>query len=83
MAEADWLAHLLGVMQGLRSAPKEDTSISAAELVFGAPLTLPGEFLASPEASTQALVEQPLWYHSLPSSSEQTAARGHHSGRDS
>ncbi len=83
VAGADWLAHLLGVMLGLRSAPKEDTGISAAELVFGAPLTLPGEFLASPEASTQALVEQPLWYHSLISSSEQTAAGGHHSGGDS
>jgi hypothetical protein len=45
-------------MLGLRAAPKEDTGVSSAELAFGAALTLPGELLVTPEASTEALVEQ-------------------------
>jgi hypothetical protein len=57
---ADWLAHLPWVMLGLRSSPKEDTNILAAELVFGAPLMLSGEFLASPQAS----VLRPWWNRS-------------------
>ncbi len=34
---------------GLRTAPKEDSGISAAELVYGAALTLPAEFLSTAE----------------------------------
>jgi hypothetical protein len=57
-ASADWLAHLPWVMLGLRSAPKEDAGVSSAELVYGSPLTLPGEFLASPEVTQQELVDR-------------------------
>jgi transposase InsO family protein len=57
-AGVDWLEHLPWVMLGLQAAPKEDTNVLTAKLVFGAPLTLPGEFLATPEASMEALVEQ-------------------------
>ncbi len=57
-AGVDWLEHLPWVMLGLRATPKEDTGVSSAELAFGAPLTLPGELLVTPEASTEALVEQ-------------------------
>jgi hypothetical protein len=35
-AAADWPDHLPAVMLGLRAAPREDSGISAAELVFGA-----------------------------------------------
>jgi len=41
-------------------SPKEDTKSSSAELVFGAPLRLPGDFLATPcgrEDSTMILRE--------------------------
>jgi transposase InsO family protein len=37
------------VMLRLRAAPREDSGISAAELVYGAPLALPGQFLAIAE----------------------------------
>ena len=47
LAVDDWLAHLPWVMLGLRSAPRDDTSTSAAELLFGEPLCLPGEFLGA------------------------------------
>ena len=46
----DWVDRLPWVMLGLRSAPKEDLQASAAELVYGQPLRVPGEFL--PEATT-------------------------------
>ena len=34
---------------GLRTVPKDDTGLSVSEAVYGAPLTVPGEFLESPE----------------------------------
>jgi hypothetical protein len=43
----DWPSHLPWVLLGLQTAPKEDSNISSAELCLGAPLTLPGEFIAA------------------------------------
>jgi len=48
-AGVDWLAHLSWVLLGLRAAPKDESGFSSAELVLGSPLTLPGQFLSSPE----------------------------------
>lgn len=42
-----WLEALPIVLLGIRSSIKEDLKSSSAELVFGEPLRLPGEFLAS------------------------------------
>jgi hypothetical protein len=42
-----WMEHLPWVLLGLRAAPKEDSGVSSAELLFGSPLTLPGQFLDS------------------------------------
>jgi cleavage and polyadenylation specificity factor subunit 1 len=53
----DWPSHLLWVLLGLRTAPKEDSNISSAELCLGAPLTLPGEFIAGPEPPPQEFVD--------------------------
>ena len=47
MNNANWLAELPWVLLGLRTSPKEDLGASSAELVYGEPLTLPGEFVAS------------------------------------
>jgi hypothetical protein len=41
----------LGFSCGLRAAPKEDSAVSSAEIVFGAPLTLPGQFLPEDSAA--------------------------------
>jgi hypothetical protein len=43
----DWPSHLPWVLLGLRAAPKEDSAISSAEMVYGEPLTLPGDFVDS------------------------------------
>ncbi len=39
----NWAAHLPWVLMGLRAAPKDDSSISSAELVYGQELRLPGQ----------------------------------------
>ena len=42
-----WLEHLPWVLFGLRTAPREDTGVSAAELVYGSQLALPGQLPAT------------------------------------
>ena len=44
LTNADWINELPWVMLGLRTAPKQDMGVSVAEMVFGAPLTIPGAF---------------------------------------
>ena len=58
LAAADWPEHLPWVLLGLRAAPKEDSNVSSAELVLGAPLSLPGEFLDSPEPPPAVFVRK-------------------------
>ncbi|XP_045136327.1 uncharacterized protein LOC123519259 [Portunus trituberculatus] len=41
----NWMDDLPWVMLGIRTAPKEDLGTSSAELVYGAPLTIPGVFI--------------------------------------
>ncbi|GFO32205.1 Pol polyprotein [Plakobranchus ocellatus] len=41
----NWADELPWILLGLRTAPKEDIGSSAAELVYGTPLTVPGEFI--------------------------------------
>ncbi|KAA0718582.1 hypothetical protein E1301_Tti013162 [Triplophysa tibetana] len=77
----DWADRPPWVMLGLRSAPKEDLQASSAELVYGQPLRVPGEFL--PDARAQwsvashragsrdiadAFVPIPTSHHGLPKS---------------
>jgi hypothetical protein len=40
---ANWAEHLPWVLMGIRAAPKDDTGISSAELVYGCSMVLPGE----------------------------------------
>jgi len=49
LASSSWILHLPWVLLGLRSAPREDSSTSAAGAVYGAELCLPGQFLQVPE----------------------------------
>ena len=43
-----WINELLWVLFGIRRAPKEDLRTSSTEVVYGAPLTVPGELIATP-----------------------------------
>jgi transposase InsO family protein len=49
LMEQQWMKHLPWVLLGLRAAPKEESGLSSAEMVYGAALTLPGEFLGAEE----------------------------------
>jgi Integrase core domain len=48
-AAADWPQHLPWALLGLRVPPREDSGVSAVELVYGTPLQVPGQFLSAAE----------------------------------
>jgi hypothetical protein len=55
-----WTEALPLVLLGIRTAYKEDLQSSAAELVYGEPLRVPGEFLipAAPKVEASAFIQQ-------------------------
>lgn len=57
-AGSDWVLHLPFVLLGLRSVPKEDTGFSVSEALYGAPLTVPGEFLDGPEIPDSSFLQR-------------------------
>jgi transposase InsO family protein len=58
LAGVHWAEHLPWVLLGLRAAPKEDSNISSAEMLYGSPLTLPGELAGASEVTAAELVER-------------------------
>jgi len=56
-AQADWPQHLPWVLLNIRTAPKTDSNTSAAEMVYGAALTLPAQ-PPSPNETTPAAVDR-------------------------
>ena len=49
---SDWMANLPLVLLGIRSATRDDSSVSPAHLLYGCPLRLPGEFFSPGAGST-------------------------------
>ena len=49
--DANWIDELPWVLLGIRTAPKEDLNASSAELVYGYPLTVPGDFICKPTST--------------------------------
>ena len=45
LTSPSWTQELPWVLLGIRTAPKEDLGCSSAEMVYGAPLTVPGDFI--------------------------------------
>jgi hypothetical protein len=56
-AVATWSKELPFVLFGLRAQPREDTGLSPAEVVFGAPNVLPNEFLQNEEISIDSIIK--------------------------
>jgi transposase InsO family protein len=56
-AAATWSKELPFVLLGLRAQPLEDTGLSPAKAVFGAPIVLPNEFLQNEEMSVDAIIK--------------------------
>ena len=50
----DWADQLPWVLLGLRTAPREALDSSAAEMVLGATLTVPEDFIAPPQDAVLA-----------------------------
>lgn len=65
LADHDWPSHLPWVLLGLRAAPKKDSGVSFTKLVFGAPLTLPGEFVSAAELPVQDFFQRLRQAHLL------------------
>jgi hypothetical protein len=57
-ASSDWDSHLPWVMLGVRTAPRRDSAVSAAELVYGAALVVPAQFITTAEPPPEAFVRQ-------------------------
>jgi hypothetical protein len=58
LAGVNWAEHLPWVLLGLRAAPKEDSGVSSAEMLYGTPLTLPGELAGASEATATEIVDR-------------------------
>ena len=56
----NWIDELPWVLLGLRTAPKEDLGSSSAEMVYGSPLAVPGDFFpdSQPRSASQELQRQ-------------------------
>ena len=58
---SDWMTNLPMVLLGIRSSTRDDSLVSPAHLTYGAPLRLPGEFVApstAPVPSPSAFAQQ-------------------------
>jgi transposase InsO family protein len=58
LAGPDRPDHLPWVLLGLRAAPKEDSAVSVAEMLFGAPLVLPGQLLQGGKLPAKEVIEK-------------------------
>ena len=47
LCDPDWADQLPWVLLGICATPKEDLKCSSAELVYGVPISVPGDFIAS------------------------------------
>ena len=57
LAGAYWYHHLPWVLLGLHSALKEDYAVSSVEMVYGSPITLPGQFLDAPDPPNKEFIQ--------------------------
>ena len=55
----NWLDELPWVLLGIQTALKEDLNSCSAELVYGAPLTVPGDFDATPQGKLDLVAVLP------------------------
>ena len=76
----NWIDELPWVLLGIRTAPKEDSIHHQLNLVYGAPLTVPGDFVASPNSTAspgtllQTLYDKVQGFMTVPTSQHGTQA---------
>ncbi|GFS05908.1 cation-transporting ATPase [Elysia marginata] len=82
----NWADELPWVLLGLRTVPKEDLQVSCSELVYGEPLTLPGQFVdPNPTAFStkfdpfrslvKRLIPLPMTHHCTPKTTDQQSLK--------
>jgi transposase InsO family protein len=71
----NWAAHLPWVLMGLRAAPKDDSGISSAELVYGQELRLPGQPTLSTAPVAEGAATPPTVRPALPTRLTATSTR--------
>ena len=59
----NWLDALPWVLLGIRTAPKDDLRCSSAELLYGAPVTVPSDFIAATPRTRTPDSVLPQQYH--------------------
>jgi cleavage and polyadenylation specificity factor subunit 1 len=57
LASADWPEHLPWVLLAVNVTPREDSGKSAAEMVYGTTLTLPGQLASSEEMPVERILQ--------------------------
>uniref|UniRef100_A0AAQ4Q920 Gypsy retrotransposon integrase-like protein 1 n=1 Tax=Gasterosteus aculeatus aculeatus TaxID=481459 RepID=A0AAQ4Q920_GASAC len=58
LKDGNWVDKLPWVMLGIRTAPKEDLQSSSAELVYGQPLRVPGDFVPTSTVPWSATLQR-------------------------
>ena len=58
LKDSNWVDKLPWVMLGIRTAPKEDLQSSSAELVYGQPLRVPGDFVPASTVPWSATLQR-------------------------
>ena len=58
LKDRNWVDKLPWVMLGIRTAPKEDLQSSSAELVYGQPLRVPGDFVPASTVPWSATLQR-------------------------
>ncbi|XP_073669733.1 uncharacterized protein [Paramisgurnus dabryanus] len=58
LTDGNWVDKLPWVLLGIRTAPKEDLQSSSAELVYGQPLRVPGDFVPSATVPWSATLQR-------------------------
>ena len=58
LKDSNWVDKLLWVMLGIRTAPKEDLESSPAELFYGQPLRVPGDFVPASTVPWSATLQR-------------------------
>ena len=56
LSNSNWLSELPWVLLGLRTVPKEDLKASTAELVYGSPIIVPGQFVTEVPPTNENLL---------------------------
>ncbi|XP_045446576.1 uncharacterized protein LOC123654735 [Melitaea cinxia] len=80
-ADPNWVDSLPLILLGIRSSYKEDLQSSSAELVYGEPLRLPGEFFQTTPPDSTDISDFATRLHNITAKLKPSPAARHTSGK--